>query len=136
MGPGFCSCEPLSVFSVGYHVFLSSLNRPPELTNFFHCVSFSLSFLTIRHASPLPSMIPFPVMAILTAPVAEMGDWFLICGKPSQFAFTSGYSLKSFVNNKVEPVARYKLMLLFKTTGPVNHKPAGTITVPPPFLFN
>ena len=39
-------------------------------------------------------------MAILFAPVAEMGDWLRICGSPSQLTATSGYWLKSFVNNK------------------------------------
>ncbi|OIR00116.1 hypothetical protein GALL_177610 [mine drainage metagenome] len=72
--PGSFVREPLKDFSEGYHVFLSSLNNPPLAILFFHCVSFNLSFLTIRHASPFPSTIPEPVIAIFSALFADNGD--------------------------------------------------------------
>src|SRR5688500_7626017 len=46
-----------------------------------------------------------------------------------------GYSFLSGVNNNVAPFARCRLIFDFITIGPVNHKPAGISTTPPPFLF-
>jgi hypothetical protein len=49
-------------------------------------------------------------------------------------AATIGYSFLSFVNNKVAPVAKCRLILLFITIGPVSHNPFGMKTTPPPFF--
>ena len=37
---------------------------PPLDVNFFHCPSVTFSFLSGRQQMPLPSMMPWPVMAI------------------------------------------------------------------------
>ena len=76
--------------SDGYHVLPSSETMPPLRTLERHCPSVSLPRLTARHASPLPSMTPKPVMAIFLAWVAEMGDWQRHVLSPSKVICTSG----------------------------------------------
>lgn len=46
---------------------------------------------------------------------------------------TNGYKSTSGENKTIAPFSICKLMLLFKTIGPVNHTPAGTVNFPPPF---
>ena len=71
-------------------------------------------------------------MAIFSASWAEMGDWHRLVFNPSKLASTIGYRLKSGENKIIEFFSRNKLILLFRTIGPVRKIPAGTTTFPPP----
>ena len=65
--------EPFNARSVGYHVFLSSVKKPSDAVIFFQSPSVTLSFFNGRHASPIPSKMPLPVMAIFSKSTPEIG---------------------------------------------------------------
>ena len=76
--------------SLGYQTSPFASRTPPDATSFFHCVPVSLFFLTGRQVSPLPSMTPFPVIAMFSAPTAERGDWQRRVSSPSKDVSTIG----------------------------------------------
>lgn len=127
---GVCSLE--GTFAGIPHVtfFIEYATRSDQ---FFHCVEVILLFFTGRQVSPLPSMTPLPVMAMFSAPLADMGDWQRRVSNPSKEVLMIGYCVWSAVKSTNAFSSRWRLMLLFSTIGPVSHKPAGTTTVPPPF---
>ena len=127
--------EPFNAPADGYQFDLSSLKTPPVLINRFHSDSVTFPFFKGRHASPPPLKIPCPVIAILTASVAEIGDWHLAASTPSNEATFKGYCDLSFVKITSAPLAVLSSTLLCITIGPVNQRPAGICTIPPPDLF-
>jgi len=66
---------------------------------------------------------------------AQIGDWQRRVSKPSKEVLMMGYASKSSVNKTNELRSVYKLTLLNNSIGPLNHKPSGITTVPPPFEF-
>lgn len=82
--------SPFFEFSDGYHILPSSLSTPPEFTRLFHCASVILLFFTGRQASPEPSNVPEPVIAMFSRFLPEIGDWQRKVSNPSKLVFTSG----------------------------------------------
>src|SRR5674476_852487 len=74
----------------GYHVFPSLLITPPDLVKFFHCDSVTFSFFTGRHTSPVPSNIPFPVIATFSRFFPYIGDMHLTVLFPSKLVSIRG----------------------------------------------
>ena len=85
--------------------------------------------------SPLPSNTPWPVIAIFSALRAEIGDWQRRVSKPSKEVFIMGYSEWSALNNTNAFFSVYRFTLLNSSMGPVNHKPSGIMTLPPPLAL-
>ena len=94
-------------FAEGYQISFLSFNTPPFCNKAFHWLAVSFDFLTGRQASPFPSIVPFPVIAILTAPLALIGDWHLRVSNPSKDVCTIGYKSKSSLNKIIAPPWRY-----------------------------
>ena len=82
--------EALRKPSSGYQVLPSSLRTPPEASRRFHSPSAILLFLTMRQASPLPSITPEPVMEMFFAPSAWIGDSQRLVSRPSKTVLTMG----------------------------------------------
>ncbi len=58
----------------GYQVSPALLSTPPDATSAAHCGGVIFDFFTGRHASPDPSITPWPVIAIFERPVAVIGE--------------------------------------------------------------
>ena len=56
----------------------------------FQWLSVTFERFTGRQYSPLPSMAPWPVMAMLVAPLALSGDWQRRVSSPSNDVSISG----------------------------------------------
>ena len=123
---------PLIDPSLGYQTSPFSLSTPPEATSFFHWLEVIFPFFTGRQVSPFPSITPLPVMAMFSAPLADIGDWQRRVSSPSNEVLIMGYCVWSAVKSTNAFSSKCKLILLFSTIGPVSHNPAGTVTVPPP----
>src|SRR5690606_37661030 len=134
--PAFFSFAPLSELSEGYQISVSGSTMPPEATRFFHCEAVNLLFLTILQASPLPSIIPLPVIAILVSSFPDIGFWFLQAGSRSQCDSTNLSSSKSLANNRTASFLRCRLTLLCISIGPESQSPEGIRTTPPPWSLH
>src|SRR5690606_370924 len=125
--------KPAREDSEGNQISPDSLSTPPDLSRFFHWLDVILPFFTKRQASPLPSMVPLPVMAMFSTSRADMGDTQRMVLRPSKLVSIKGYSSKSLLKSSRAPSSKWRLILLFRAMGPVNHMPRGTETRPPPF---
>ena len=56
---------------------------PPDASSAFHWLAVILNFLTGRQAWPDPSITPSPVMAMSSAPFAQMGERAFTRSPPS-----------------------------------------------------
>ena len=69
---------------------------------------------------------------MFSAFIAEIGDWQRLASSPSNEVVMIGYNEVSLLNTINAFFSACKLTLLCKTIGPVNHKPSGMTTLPPP----
>ena len=70
---------------------------------------------------------------MFSAPLAHKGEVQRVVFKPSNEVFIIGYNEWSSLKSTNEFLSVYKFTLLKSWMGPEIHKPAGIITLPPPF---
>ncbi len=90
LSSAFTVSAPFSASRDGHQVLPAASTTPPEATSACHCPAVIFAFFTGRQAWPEPSMIPSPVIAMSSAPFAQIGDRARTAGRPSYDTRASG----------------------------------------------
>ena len=114
----------------GYHRSPLAVTVPPMARYWFHSVSLTLLRFTGRQYSPLPSMMPSPVTAMLLR-FEALRQGTALAALPSVAVRKSRLSGEKSINALR---SKCRSMLSLSTMGPVSQMPAGTFRWPPPRL--